>query len=753
MKAATAKSFARQAGPPLLLAAVFLVINRDLLLGHAIVPWDGDEFFTPYYTLLADFVRSGHLMLWNPWNAGGMPDFVEPQVGATSPVHLLFAGLTGGTWLGFRLFHLAILLFSGLGMYQLGRRLRAPTWGCFVVALGFVFSGFQLGHSEHVSFNYAFAWLPIQLVLWDRALEKRSYLGAAQAGVAWGLSFLGGYPPLTLNNGAFCALWAVGRCFFPYRAAGDAGGLSPLQEARARARNALGLLAVMGAVGVAVMAPVLIGLQIEAAGVSARVSPLPRARVIGENFLGPLALSTLFTPYFAQLPPPALWPATDYSSVCVYLGALPLTLAIWSLIAEPRRPARWCLLAVAVGAGLLAVGQTLPVRGWLYDLVPPTRFFRHPAIYRGYIIAGLAVLALVGTRDLARAPSRRWPLLAAALIGATGALWSFIGITSIVSNPALASGQRDAALIWEAIVVASAAFLFVKSRRGQMILIGCVALLAVVDAVCTEGLTITLMLRDPGAVALWEGLDKGHQPSLALTGGLDRVPVITGPGFGAGLTNRNFLAKKPGLLGYVALGNSFHERWSRHALMSAAASGPDRLWFASEVVHGAPSEELFVAFAQRTDKLAAIPLVVNDRADMTSRTPPAAPTPEVAQAMAAAPPAQRVPYHLIEYTPRTLSFEVEVPRDGWLMVTDRWAPGWKAWVNDRPTPVSGGDFIFRALPVTAGKVTVRMRYQPATVPWLILLSWGTVAAVLLATLAARRGYSLPIHLPWRRRTA
>jgi len=746
MKPATAKTLAWRAGPPLLLAAVFLVINRDLLFGHAIVAWDGSEFFAPYYTLLADFVRSGHLLLWNPWNAGGMPDFVEPQVGATSPVHLLFAAITGGTWLGFRLFHLAIMLFSGLGMYQLGRRLRAPAWGCFVVALGFVFSGFQLGHSEHVSFNYSYAWLPIQLVLWDRALEKRSYLGAAQAGVAWGLSFLGGYPPLTLNNGAFCAFWAVGRCFFPRSGADDeTGALSPWREARARARNTMGLLAVMGAVGVAVMAPVLIGMQIEAAGFSGRIAPLPRARVIGENFLGPLAFSTLFTPYFAQLPRPPLWPATDLSSVGVYLGALPLTLAIWALIAEPRRPARWCLLAAIVGAGLLAVGQTLPVRGWLYDLVPPTRFFRHPAIYRGYVIAGFAVLALVGTRDLARGPRRRWPLLAAALLGATGALWSFIGITGIVSNPALGQGQRDAALIWEAIVIASAAFLYVKSRRGQMILVGCMAVLAVADAACTEGLSTTLMLRDPGAVTLWQTLDKLHQPSLTLTGGLDRLPVIDG------LTDYNFLTKKPGLLGYVALANTFHERWSRHPVMSDAASGPNRIWFASEVVHGPPSEELFGAFVQRTDALKAIPFLVHDRREMTARTPPAPPAPALAQAMAAAPPAQRLPYHLIEYTPRTLSFDAEVPRDGWLLVTDRWAPGWKAWVNGRPTPVSGGDFIFRALPVSAGKVEVRLRYQPATVPWLILLSWGTIGAVLLATLAARRGHSWPARLaPWRR---
>ena len=90
----------------LLLAAcallAFFLAALDLWTGAAVVPWDAHDFFAPCFVALADSTRAGHLMLWNPWMAGGIPDYVEPQLGAFSPLMLAMGGLFGGTLLGFR---------------------------------------------------------------------------------------------------------------------------------------------------------------------------------------------------------------------------------------------------------------------------------------------------------------------------------------------------------------------------------------------------------------------------------------------------------------------------------------------------------------------------------------------------------------------------------------------------------------------------------------------------------------------------
>lgn len=50
------------------------------------------------------------------------------------------------------------------------------------------------------------------------------------------------------------------------------------------------------------------------------------------------------------------------------------------------------------------------------------------------------------------------------------------------------------------------------------------------------------------------------------------------------------------------------------------------------------------------------------------------------------------------------------------------------------TPVFGGDFIFHALRVAAGKNTVQFSYRPAGYPWLLMLSWGILAGVCVTSI-------------------
>src|SRR5262249_58300065 len=61
----------------------------------------------------------------------------------------------------------------------------------------------------------------------------------------------------------------------------------------------------------------------------------------------------------------------------------------------------WWFVLLAVFAFATAIGPALPVRGWLYDSVPPTRYFRHSSLFRGYTLFAIAVLAGLACRDLA----------------------------------------------------------------------------------------------------------------------------------------------------------------------------------------------------------------------------------------------------------------------------------------------------------------------------------------------------------------
>jgi uncharacterized membrane protein YfhO len=104
----------------------------------------------------------------------------------------------------------------------------------------------------------------------------------------------------------------------------------------------------------------------------------------------------------------------------------------------------------------------------------------------------------------------------------------------------------------------------------------------------------------------------------------------------------------------------------------------------------------------------------------------------------AEPAAHRIAAELLAYTPNELTMAVNAPAAGWLLVTDRWARGWRATVNGRPEDVSGAAFVYRAVPVVAGPDTVRFTYRSSAFPFLVVVSWGTLAIVLLASLRAVR---------------
>src|SRR5262249_40649023 len=98
-----------------------------------------------------------------------------------------------------------------------------------------------------------------------------------------------------------------------------------------------------------------------------------------------------------------IWRGLDVSMCSVYAGALIPVLALLALLVFPRDRWRWWLLLLGLFNMSCAIGGKLPVRGWLYDWFYPTRFFRHPSIFRAYFIMAMAALALYATRDLAKA--------------------------------------------------------------------------------------------------------------------------------------------------------------------------------------------------------------------------------------------------------------------------------------------------------------------------------------------------------------
>lgn len=733
----------------LIVSDVFLVSNHLLARGKAAAMWDADGAYAAYQILVADFARAGKLLQWDPWSDGGMPAGSDPQIGAHSPLNIMIGLLTGGSFRGFTFYWLLIWWLGALGVFLLARHFKAPAWGGAVAALGFLFNGFYTGHAEHTALLVSFSLTPFVFWRLDAALLTGRFQPAVEAGALWGLSALSGYPAQTIMTGGFAALWALGRwiCLPPASKASDEGEFTTGPGRALRWHKALGALAAMAVVGCLILLPPYFGFFYEGAGTHSRVEGLPREVALTDNAFPPSALVTFTSPYLSVLKllysmqGVDFWPGVDVSMCSIYTGVLISVLACFAIINRPRDRWRWWLAGLGLLSLICAVGAATPVRGWLYDWVYPTRFFRYSSLFRAYYLISITTLAVIGSRDLSQSIKRRTDkarrrfFLAAVLVAGV-ALFVFVSYLSKlppleISSMVKLGGYGHALAGWIG-TVCIAGLLWRSSPPARRKWLPVMMLTLAVSEAFATNLLSSPMINNVNGVIRWEKLEQQHQPSLdLLSNGFrreERAPfsALQSTDF----TNDQMITKIPAFRTYNTAENKFQMALAQDPATKDMAIGSDRIWFSRRAAQIDLTDDALAMYRKRVVEINGYPLVVHAPDQMLQKNPPALSLTEK-ETLAGLPAAERVAAQLIKYSPQELAFDVQCPDEGWLLVTDRWARSWKTEVNGEPQAVFGGNFIFRAVRVKKGRNRVSFAYRPLAQPWLTLFSWSVLAGVLI----------------------
>ena len=680
--------------------AILSITQWPLVRGTASPDNDALMYYGPYHMLVGTAAAHGKLLLWNPLSNAGAPDYIEPQIGAVSPAVLATASLARGAEWGFRLYWFLIWLAGGAGLIALGRHLGAPPWGCFCVASGLMLSGFYTGHAEHTSILASASHLPWLLWRVDVALLTRRWSAVAQTGVILGLSGLGGYPGVLVLNGLACGFWVIGRV---------------LTMPGPRGRHALWALTsliVVGAIAGAVLSPTYVAFWLGGRGFTYRTGLLPRSLVIESNSLLPWNLATLAGPASVFWP---LTPQPDGSMRSIYLGVVIPTLAAYALMKLDRGWRLWLAFGVALFLGA-ALGSSLPVRGWFYEFVPPTRFFRHSALFRWPSMEFISVLALLGARDIQKLRgARRLRRFAAVTSVVASVLCVIYGIIGSLVPPPKTAAYITTLFLWAVIPLAALVLSWYKHpRRSIWILVSTFVAIASVDALLTARVSAPQVYGRH--LTSWRDLDRLRQRDIVLQRLVDRDETST--------NNFNLPLGIPVLRSYASLASPLYEAFVSDPDLKTMALGRNRFWFVTAASVLAPSEQMIARLGESMRALGSAVAVIHTP-DVMSR-----PESWVSDGRRVEP----VPAVLIHpswhvYDATRLKFEVNAPRRGWIVITDRWAPGWYGSVNGVETSVWGANGVFRAIPVGLGHSVIEMHYRPVGYPWLLALSWITVAVV------------------------
>ncbi|MFN7944592.1 MAG: YfhO family protein [Blastocatellia bacterium] len=331
--------------------------------------------------LLGRMLAAGQLPLWNPYTFGGMPLLANVYTGALYPPNWLFAILSPSVALNVLMITSAQLALTGT--YLFARRIGMTRLAALLAGLIFTFSGFFIGHLDHIHRLTAIVWLPWVLLAIEQLYLKAEWRWVVFGAAVIALQLFAGDPQMTLYTAMLGAAYAV----FILLARDDG-----VQHWRFIVAGAL-----MSLTGALLSLPQLLPeLELMKQG--------ERAQLSYEYFAGyslpPSHLVSLIFPYFfggAFLKPYSIpyWGAWNEIIPCGYVGLLGLLLMVVAWLSRERQSQVRFWTLVLLIAPALAFGGYLPfgMNRWLYEL-PVYHLFR--GSYRHWFEFTFAAAMLAG---------------------------------------------------------------------------------------------------------------------------------------------------------------------------------------------------------------------------------------------------------------------------------------------------------------------------------------------------------------------
>jgi hypothetical protein len=552
----------------------------------------------------------------------------------------------------------------------------------------------------------AVPWLPLSLFLIECFHRRRNILYLAGTGAALGLMGLAGRPQT-----AFYGLLLVVPYFLCRR-------LAPTSRGEPGHRKLLGVIG-----GLGIMAIVAAGLA------AVQLIPTAELTALSDRSEGAEAYASASVALDGRSLHLLLFPITRSSQIegpagerVAYMGLLPPLLAIVALtsLVSRRRGIVLFFGGAAALALILAFGPATPLYGLVRGL-PPLRYFRTPArflyiyTFAVAVLAGRGLDALLGGGGRGKAAARWFlALLVLCDIGLYGTrILPLVDRPLFETEPAVRRWLADEPGLFRYYALA-------------------VPPVAVPELPAPDE-------RKAAYLAKREGLSA----NLGAVFGLQHLS-----GYGAFLprrTKRFLLSLTPSTLSlancrYIltprrlrAKGLDLAKEAAGYRLYRNTGVLPRALIFSRAKRLPGGEAVLKVITSAEFDPLED--LLLEDPPD-SPRRPAKGPHPPPAEKAGA-----RGAVRLLRYRPCEVEIEADVEVPGYLFLADAGYPGWKATVRGETVRLFRANYLFRAVPLPAGKSAVLFRYEPRSFRIglaISLISLVSLAGLFLLRLVAGR---------------
>jgi hypothetical protein len=370
----------------ILFGLVLIFLNKGVMMKGIFfsvdeIASDLVHFSYPYREYWADeFLKKGMVPLWNQYIAGGLPVLAEAQTGIFYPISiLLFSILPVAVAFNWLIISCYLLVAVGTYFYSLsiGQSKRAA----FFSALVFTFSGYMVARLRHVPIITAVAFMPLAFLAVEKII-KDNILWAIGLAFFVAFSFFAGHLTTT-----YVILLALTFYFL----------IRIYQKFKDEGREAVKPVFIFGAailVGI-ILSSVQLLPSAELIKYSTRSPGDPGYLEYGQYKLKYLAM--FVSPYVYGDPSKATWDinAENYWENIGYIGILPLILGgagiFWGLRKRNRLVQALSILTLLFF--LLMLGGSTPLYKIFWDFIPGFSITRISGRFLLFVDFFLAVLA------------------------------------------------------------------------------------------------------------------------------------------------------------------------------------------------------------------------------------------------------------------------------------------------------------------------------------------------------------------------
>ncbi len=354
--------------PFFILAGVVIFFFHDVASGGKIfVHRDLSRYFYPLREFSRTRILSGNIPLWNPYIHCGNPHLACLQTGVFYPLSVIYLFFSYAY--AFNLFILIHVFLSGVFMLVLMRHWKHSREASLFAALTFMLSGYMISVINLPASLASVTWLPLVIVFYDRSLKDDFARGVVFTGLFLTFMFLGGEPSIPYATFFILLLLGFGKKNF--------------------IRSLIVSFLIMVGLGAFQILPFVELLFYSSRGAM-------DFREASMWSLPPYALLDLLIPFLSEADYlyKDYWTRQSWLLV-YYMGLLPVVCGFIALKIDvsERRKRIFYLLS---GGVVLSFGVYTPIYYFMYRLMPGFAFSRYPIKFFFIIAFSVAILSGIG---------------------------------------------------------------------------------------------------------------------------------------------------------------------------------------------------------------------------------------------------------------------------------------------------------------------------------------------------------------------